>query len=101
MGKHFGKSRYRIDIAEPGDANQAVQHRGALTAAIRSEDKPRLPAAGNAAQLTFGSVIRQADPLVGDERREPVPVVEHVGDHLGDSVVARQAGAPRASIICY
>jgi hypothetical protein len=56
--KYVGKPRERIDTIEPGGADQAVHHRSALTAAIRADDQPGLPAARYAAQLSLGRVVR-------------------------------------------
>lgn len=69
--KYVGKPREQIDAIEPGCANQAVLHRGALTAAIRADEQPSFPAARYAAQLSLDRVIRQADPTVREKCREP------------------------------
>lgn len=67
--KCVGKPRERIDPIDPRGANQAVHHRGALTAAIRADGQSGFPAARYAAQLSLGRIIRQADPTVREERR--------------------------------
>lgn len=55
--KYVGKPRGRIDAIESGGADQAVHHRGALTATIRADEQPGFPAARYAAQLSLGRVI--------------------------------------------
>lgn len=91
--KYVGKPREWIDGIEPGGADQAVHHRSALTAAILVDEQPGFPAARYAEQLLLGRIIRQAEPTVREECREPRPVVEQIGDRLGDGVVTRQNAA--------
>src|SRR4029079_18456621 len=79
-----------VDAVEPRGAEGAAHHRRALTAAVGPDEQPCLPAPGNTAQLPLGSVVRDADSPVAKERGEALPVVEEIGDSLGDGVVARE-----------
>ena len=47
----------------------------------------------NAAQRSFGGIVRQADAAVVEEAGEGRPALEHVIHGLGDVVVARELGA--------
>jgi hypothetical protein len=44
-------------------------------------------------QRSFGRIVRDADPPIGEEAREGPPALEHVVHRLGDLGMARELGA--------
>lgn len=90
--KDVGEPGLRIDIVELGGSDQRVHDGGALTAAIRAAEQPRLAPESDAAQSPFGGIVRNADPAVIEEAGERGPATEHVVDRLGEIVVAREPG---------
>ena len=88
--QHIGQPRLRIDIVEATGLDQRIDDGGALPAAIRAAEWPRLPAQRHTAQRTFGSVVGQANSAVSEEPGEGIPAPQHVVDRLGQIMMARQ-----------
>src|SRR2546430_16329338 len=88
--KTVGEPSLRINVVLLGRDDQAVHDRGALAAAIRAAEQPRLPAKGDAAHGALGGIVRQADATVLEKARERAPALEHIIHRLGDVVAARE-----------
>jgi hypothetical protein len=56
-------------------------------------EQPSASAERDPAQRSFGGIVAEANPPVGEEAREGVPALEYVIHRLGEVVVARQLGA--------
>src|SRR6185437_1598622 len=72
--QYVGKPSLRIDVVEPGRADQRQHDGGALTSAIGACEQPRFTAKGNSAQLALGCVVAQADAAILEEAREHVEI---------------------------
>ena len=59
-GEHIGEPRLRIDTVELRRVNERQHDRGALAAAIRSDEQPGLSPKGNSAQHTLGCIVAHA-----------------------------------------
>ena len=70
----------RVDGVELGGADERIDGRGALAAAVGAGEEPGFAAEGDAAQRAFGGVIGQADAAVVEEAGEGGPALEHVID---------------------
>ena len=57
-----------------------------VATAVGATEQPRLSPQGNAAQGSFGGVVRQADAAILEEAGERAPALEHVIHRLGDIV---------------
>jgi len=83
-GEHVGQPGLRIDIVQFGGDDQAVDRRGALSAAIGTGEQPRFSAEGDAASimplffkpletLEVGfRVRRDTGDLFGQSRQSPI-----------------------------
>src|SRR5450631_3780614 len=89
----IGEPSLRINIVHFGGNDEAVHHRGALAAAIRAAEQPRLPTQSDATHASLGGIVGQADATIVEEARERGPTLEHVVHGLGDVVAARELGA--------
>ncbi len=69
----IGELGLRIDIVELGGLEQRVDDGGALAAAIRATEQPRLATERNAAQRVLGGVVAEADAAVVEEAGERTP----------------------------
>jgi hypothetical protein len=73
----------RIDVVEFCRADQRVDRRGTLAAAIGAGEQPRLAADRNTAQRTLGSVVGQADAAIVEEASEGRPYPSDEGRLAG------------------
>jgi hypothetical protein len=71
--EYVGEPGLWIDVVEAGRLYKRVEDRGALAAAIRSAEQPRLPSKRYAAQGPFGGVVREADAPILKEPRKRLP----------------------------
>ena len=79
-----GEPGLRVDAVELGRLDQGKHCRGALAAAIRAGEQPRLAADCDAAQCPLGGIVGEADAAVVQEAGEGWPALQHVVDCLGD-----------------
>jgi hypothetical protein len=85
-----GEPGLRIDIVEFGGADQRVDGRGALAAAIGAGEQPSFAPEGDPAQRPLGGIVGQADAAIVEEAGEGGPALEHVIYRLGGVGMARQ-----------
>jgi len=81
-----------VDVVELGGDDQAVDDGGALAAAVRTGEQPRLAAERDAAQRPLGGIVGEADPAVVQKGGEGGPAGQHVIEGFGDVGMAGQPG---------
>lgn len=89
-GEDIGEPGLGIDVVQLRGDDQAVQERRALTPVVRTRERPRLASKGQAAQRSLGSIVGKTDSAVVEEAGEGRAALEHVVNHAGDLVMARQ-----------
>ena len=85
-----GEPGLRVEIVEPGGADQRVHGRGPSAAPVRAAKQPGLSAQGDTAQRSFGRVVRETDSPVVEKARESWPAFEQVVHGSRDLGMARE-----------
>jgi hypothetical protein len=98
--QHVFEPRLRVDVVELGGGDERVDRGCTLTSAVGTREQPIAPSEGDAAQCSFGGVVRQANPAVVEEADEGGPALQHVLHRLGDLVVPGEPG-PLAPHPCF
>lgn len=65
--EYIGEPSLRVHLVEASSLDQGVEDGSTLAPAIGSAEQPSLPAQRHAAEGTFGSVVREANPAVVEE----------------------------------
>ena len=86
----IGEPSLRIDIVELRGLDQGIDDGGALAAAIRATEQPRLATERDAAERALGGVVAEADAAVVEEAGERIPALEHVEAGFGQIMAARE-----------
>ena len=92
-GEHVGEPCERIDSVEFTGGDEAKHDRGAVTAAIRTNEEPGFSSPGNGSERAFGGIVGQTDAAIFEERDKGGPCVEHIVHFLADGVVGGEAAA--------
>ena len=71
-----------IDVVELGSSYQGVDGRCAMPALVGASEGPVLPPHRDGTNLTFGGVVRHAQPSIIEEAREGRPALEEIVDGL-------------------
>ena len=74
-GEHVCEPCERIDSVEFARGDEAEHERGAVTAAIRTNEEPGFSSPGNGSERAFGGVVRQTDAAIVEERDKGGPCV--------------------------
>ena len=88
-----GEPGLRIDAIHFGRDDEAIHGGRTLSATIGPAEQPGFPAKSDAAQPSFGSIVRQADAAIFEEEREGRPALEHVLDRFGEVMPAGEPGS--------
>jgi len=78
IGEDVGQPGLRVYVVHLGADDQAVHHRGALSAPIGPGEEPGLATKGDAAQAALGGVVREADASIIEEPGKYRPALQHV-----------------------
>src|SRR6516164_3398810 len=95
-GEDSGEPSLRVDAVELGGLDQRVNGGGAPSAFIGAGKGPVGSSDGDAAQRSFGGVVRDAQTAIGEEASERRPKFEAVVDCLGCLALSRGLAALRA-----
>src|SRR5437879_6570616 len=91
-GENLCEPSLWIDTVHLGRDDQAVQGRGAPSAAIGSAKEPGFSSEGDASQPPFGSVVGETDAPVLKEEGEARPSLQDVVERLGQVVSPGELG---------
>jgi hypothetical protein len=91
-GEDIGEPSLRVDAVELGGLDQRVDGGGAPGAFVEAGKGPVVSSDGDAAQRSFGGVVRDAQTAIGEETSERQPTFEAVVDCLGCLALSRVGG---------
>ena len=86
-GEDVGEPSAGIDVVEFAGLDQCVDRSGTTPAAVGAGEDPVLAADSNAADGTFGGVVREADTAIVKETPERWPSLQVIVDRLGEAVL--------------
>src|SRR5665647_3266745 len=79
-----------IDAIHLGRDDETIHGRGALSAAVRPAEQPRLSPEGYASQSSFGGVVGEAHATVFKEQSKARPALQDVIERFGQVMPTRE-----------